>query len=92
MKTPDITPAQIVSVVLALIGMLVAFGLNVSKAQQDAIVQVITVGFPAFLIADSYLRGKRNEAAAAAHNLAAAQTSAFGSSPDQGDKASAPKK
>lgn len=59
MKKPDITPAQIVATLVALLSLLVAFGIDVSKAQQDAIVQVVTVGFPIWLAADAYIRGKR---------------------------------
>lgn len=59
MKKPDVTPAQIVATVVALLGLLAAFGLDISKAQQEAIVQVITVGFPIWLAADAYIRGKR---------------------------------
>lgn len=65
MKTPDITLAQIIATVVALLGFLAAFGLSLTKAQQDAIVQVITVGYPIFLVADAYIRGQRAKAIAA---------------------------
>lgn len=72
MKTPDITPAQIVATVLAVLGLLAGFGLDVSKQTQDAIVQVITVGFPIFLAADAFIRHGRAKVAAA-QVVAAAQ-------------------
>lgn len=68
---PDITPVQLgaafAAVVTPVVGLAVAFGVDVSKAQQDAIVQFLTVGLPAVivaaLLADAWLRGKRNERA-----------------------------
>lgn len=70
---PDITLTQIIATVLAAIGLAVAFGLHITKDQQDHLVNFITVGYPGAMIADAWLRGKRNEQAAALHNLAAAQ-------------------
>lgn len=83
MKTPDITPAQIISTVLAVIGLLVAFGLNISKAEQDGIVQVITVGWPSFLAVDAIIRHGRSGVVAAQHVQAAAEISAAASSASQ---------
>lgn len=82
MKTPDITPAQIVSTVLAVIGLLVAFGLNISKTEQDGIVQVITVGWPSFLAVDAIIRHGRSGVVAAQHVQAAAELAAAASQSD----------
>lgn len=93
MKTPDLTPAQIVSGIAALAtALVVLFKLNISAEQQAAFATAIGVVVPlAWTIADSIIRHGRSQAAAAKANLAAAQTQAFGSSPDRGDAASAPK-
>jgi hypothetical protein len=66
MKTPDITLAQIVATVGALLGFGLAFGLSLTKVQQDAITNFITVAYPLFLAADAYIRGNRSKALTAA--------------------------
>lgn len=78
MNTPDITTAQIVGVVGAIVGLLIAYGVHVSTGQQHAIVQLVTV-LPAVLFAaDAWIRGKRTQVAraqleleTAAHHAAA---------------------
>ena len=73
MKTPDITPAQIVGLVqpfvTATLGLLVAFGVHMTDAQQTAV-----IGFTAALatfvstgifIADAIIRNGRAKMAAA---------------------------
>lgn len=65
MKTPDITLAQITATVAALIGFAAAFGLSLTKTQQEAITNFITVAYPLMLVADAYIRGQRAKAVAA---------------------------
>lgn len=60
MKTPDITPAQIKAALIALFGLIAAFGLPVSQEKQDAIIQVVTVLSPAIVLADAYIRNGRS--------------------------------
>lgn len=59
MKTPDITLAQIVATVAALLGFAAAFGLSLTKTQQEALTNFITVAYPLVLVADAYIRGQR---------------------------------
>jgi hypothetical protein len=59
LKTPDVTPAQIVTVVGAGIAMAVAFGAPVSKDQSDAIMDFVTVTGPVLLGADAIIRAAR---------------------------------
>lgn len=56
MKMPSITPAQIVSVVGAAIGVAVAFGAPLSNAQSDQIMNLVTILAPALLGVDAALR------------------------------------
>lgn len=86
MSTPSITLAQVTATVLAVLGLVAAFGLSITKDQQDGIVQVITVGYPLFLAADAVIRHGRSASVAAAHNLAAAQIQ---NAPDGVDRAPA---
>lgn len=65
MKTPDITLAQITATLAALIGFAAAFGLSLTKTQQSAITDFITVAYPLVLVADAYIRGQRAKAVAA---------------------------
>lgn len=73
MSTPSVTLAQVLATVASVVGLAVAFGLSLTKDQQDGIVQVITVGYPVFLFADSVIRHGRSTKAAAADHLAAVQ-------------------
>ena len=58
-KTPDITPAQVVAVVGAVIGTLVAFGVNISQQQTDAVIQLVTVVSSLLLVSDAVIRHGR---------------------------------
>lgn len=59
---PDITPAQIGAVALAIAGQLVAWGW-LEKSREQLAVSVGTFVLSAvWKVADAYLRGKRNEA------------------------------
>lgn len=76
MSTPSITLAQVTATVAAILGLVAAFGLSLTKDQQDGIVQVITVAYPLFLAADAVIRHGRSGAVAAQHALATAQIQA----------------
>jgi hypothetical protein len=66
-QMPDITPAQIVAIVGNIIAVSIAFGVHITKEQQDAIL-ALTGALGAFLIAsDAHLRGRRAHAAAVRH-------------------------
>lgn len=58
---PDVPAAVVIAFVQAVIGLLVAFGLDVTDELQDAIVQLTTVALVVIPLADAWLRGKRNE-------------------------------
>lgn len=74
MSTPDITKAQAVAIVQALIALVVAFGLDVSPEARDAIVQLATVLAAVLPLADAGVRRKRAE-------VVRAEVEAMGSSP-----------
>jgi multisubunit Na+/H+ antiporter MnhB subunit len=59
-KTPDITPAQIVAVVGAVIAVLVAFGVDLSKAQTDAVIQAVSVIAGVLIAGDAVVRHGRS--------------------------------
>ena len=59
---PNVTPAQVVSVVGASIAMIVAFGVPISDSQSDAIINLATVFFPVLLGADALIRHGRARA------------------------------
>lgn len=59
LSTPDITTAQIVALVQAVIGLVVAFGFGVSDDLQDAIVQLCTAVVVFLPLADSVVRNGR---------------------------------
>ncbi len=67
MSTPDITPAQIVSMIAALLGAIVAlFGLDLSDQQQAAVLTIAGVFVPiAFMVSDAMIRRGRAKLAAA---------------------------
>jgi hypothetical protein len=75
MATPDLTPAQLVSALVALLGAaVVLFKLDLTQEQQAAFATAIGTIVPtAWLIADSIIRHGRASVVAAQHNLAAAQ-------------------
>lgn len=56
MKTPDITPAQIVAVAGSAIATLAAFGLPISQEQTDAILDLVKVVSPILLLSDAGIR------------------------------------
>ncbi len=58
-QTPDITPAQVLAVVGAVIGVLVAAGLPLSQSLQDSIIQLVTVIAPILLVSDAVVRHGR---------------------------------
>lgn len=62
---PDVPAAIWLALVQAIVGLLVAFGIDVDQGLQDAIVQLVTVLAVVIPLADSWLRGKRNERLAA---------------------------
>ena len=65
--SPDITPAQLVAIVGNVIAVAIAFGANITKQQQDAILALVGV-LGAFLIAsDAHVRGRRAHATAIKH-------------------------
>lgn len=78
MSTPSITAAQLVAALSALAGALVVlFKLRLTQEQQAALITIIATAVPiGWVIADSIIRHGRSGAAAAQHNLAAAQITA----------------
>jgi hypothetical protein len=86
MATPDLTPAQLVSALVALLGAaVVLFKLNLTQEQQAAFATAIGTIVPtAWLVADAIIRHGRSSAQAAAHHLAAVQVQ---NSADVADKA-----
>jgi prolipoprotein diacylglyceryltransferase len=61
---PDITAAQIIAVVGSLIGVIVAFGVDLSAVQQDAIMDVVKIVAPVLIAGDAVIRTGRNYRAA----------------------------
>ena len=59
---PNVTPAQVVSVVGAIIAMIVAFGIPISQNERDAVINLATVFFPVLLGADALIRHGRSRA------------------------------
>lgn len=57
--TPDITKAQVLAVLQAIIGLLVAFGIDVDQELQDAIVQLVTAVAVVLPLADALIRNGR---------------------------------
>ena len=62
LKTPDVTVAQVVAIAGALLTVLVAAGLDISKALQDSIISLVTVLAPVLLISDAAIRHGRSRA------------------------------
>lgn len=58
-STPDLTPAQILAIVGAVIGVAVAAGLPLSQGLQDAIIQLVTVLAPVLVVGDAVVRHGR---------------------------------
>jgi len=65
MKMPDVTPAQIVALVGAIIAVAVAFGAPIDDAQRDAILQLAGIVAPALVLGDAVIRHGRSRIAAA---------------------------
>jgi hypothetical protein len=59
MRTPDITPAQIVAIVQAVLALAVAYGLSVPPDARDAIIQLATVLAAVLPIGDAAVRRGR---------------------------------
>ena len=66
-RMPDLTAAQIVALVGAVITAAVAFGANISKEQQIAILGLVGSIAAILLAADSHLRSRRSQAEAIKH-------------------------
>ena len=58
-KTPDFTTAQVVTLIQAVIGLIVAFGLPVSAELQEAIIQLVTAVAVVLPLADAFIRNGR---------------------------------
>lgn len=58
-QTPDITAAQAVAIVGAVIGVLVASGLPISQDLQDAIIRLVTILAPVLIVGDAVVRHGR---------------------------------
>lgn len=56
MKTPDITPAQIVALAGSCIALCTAFGLPLSEEQSQAILDFVQVVAPVLLASDAVIR------------------------------------
>lgn len=89
MKTPDLTPAQVIAFLGALAGaLIVLFKLNLTAEQQAALVTVIATVVPfGWLLADAIIRHGRSNAVAAQHIEAAAQLASL---PPDGDDSIVP--
>lgn len=59
MKKPDITPAQVVALVQAVLALIVAYGIDVPKDAQDAIVQLATILGGLLIAGDAVVRNGR---------------------------------
>jgi hypothetical protein len=64
LSTPDITTAQFVAIVGAILGVAVAAGLPLSKDLQDSIVTLVTVLAPLIIVGDAHIRHGRSRALA----------------------------
>lgn len=62
LATPDFTLAQVIAVVGSVFAVAAAFGLDISQAKQDAIIQLVTVVAPLLLAADAVIRHGRSRA------------------------------
>lgn len=60
MKTPDITPVQIVAVAKVVIGVLVAFNMDISVEQQGALLNLVTVVAGVLIAGDAVIRNGRS--------------------------------
>jgi uncharacterized membrane protein (UPF0136 family) len=62
----SITPAQVVAVVAAVVSFVVAFGVDLTQRQQDAILNLATVLSATLIAGDAVIRLGRSRVAAAA--------------------------
>jgi hypothetical protein len=62
LATPDITPAQLVAIAGAILGVLVAGGLDISEDLQEQIIDLITVLAPLLVVGDAAIRHGRSRA------------------------------
>lgn len=60
LATPDITKAQAVALVQAVLALTVAFGADVTQAQQDAILQLSVVLAAVLPLSDAVIRNGRS--------------------------------
>lgn len=60
MKKPDITPAQIVAIATSIIGVITAFGLNLTKEQTDSLLSLVQTIAPVMIGADAIIRYGRS--------------------------------
>jgi hypothetical protein len=58
-KTPDITPAQAVAVVGALLAVAASFGFDLSQQQQDSVMQLVSIVAGVLLAGDAVIRHGR---------------------------------
>jgi hypothetical protein len=64
LSTPDITKAQLIAIVGAVLGVAVAAGLPLSKELQDSIITLVTVLAPLVIVGDAHIRHGRSRALA----------------------------
>jgi len=64
LKTPDITPAQVVAIVGAVLAVAASFGFDISQDSKDSIMQLVTVLASALLVGDAAIRHGRATGAA----------------------------
>lgn len=60
MKTPDITPAQVIAIVGATLGVLTAFGLDLTEEQQQALMNLTQILATVLVGADAVIRYGRS--------------------------------
>jgi hypothetical protein len=58
-KTPDLTPAQIVAILGSVLTLAVSFGVDISQAQQDALLQCVGLIAGALIVGDAVVRHGR---------------------------------
>jgi hypothetical protein len=58
-KTPDITPAQAVAVVGALLAVAASFGFDLSQQQQDSVMQLVSIVAGVLLAGEAVIRHGR---------------------------------
>lgn len=59
-RTPDLTPAQLVAIVGAVIGLAVAAGLDISQDLQNSIINLVSIVAAALLVGDAGIRVGRS--------------------------------